>query len=78
MIALWNEYKRYGLTVRELRKQAKPSSGQRWYEFKFAPEGKEFSLKIRFRKSQVEIPEIRSALQNALTRLEELENQPGE
>ena len=78
MVALWTEYKRHGLTVRELRKQAKSTPKQRWYEFRFVPDGKEFSLKIRFRKTHVEPPEIRAALENALVRLKQMETRTEE
>ena len=73
MVALWTEYKRHGLTVRELRKQEKSPPKQRWYEFRFVPDGKDFSLKIKFRKTRVEPPEIRAALEKALARLKQIE-----
>ena len=78
MTTLWSEYKRNTLTVREIRKRSKPPSRQRGYAFRFVPDGREFSLKITFRKTNVDVPEIRAALEKAIARLDDIQPEPPE
>jgi len=61
------------LTVREakteLTKSKDKKGSPKYYEYKFKSPGREFILKIRFRKSEVEQSEITNALYRALNSL---------
>lgn len=64
--------RRQGMTRDEARAARKPaaSSRPRPYEFKFQPTTKEFSISLRFRRSQVSDAELAGALRSALEEVE--------
>ncbi len=62
---------RQGLTRDDLRRSSKPKSRPRPFQFKFQSPEKEFAIEIRFRRSQVEVEELRRALRAALEHLDQ-------
>lgn len=72
--ALWEQIKNGQGTVRELRAEKKKTSnpskpGPKPYTFTHRPEDKTFTVSVKFRKSTVDLNEVRAALQEALNRL---------
>lgn len=71
MRELVNQIAERGLTRDQVRKAAKPQRGRpKPYVYKFQAPGKEFTLELKFRRSQVEIEELRVALTAALEQLD--------
>jgi ParB family chromosome partitioning protein len=64
--------RRQGMTRDEARAARKPapSSRPRPYEFRFQPETKEFSISMKFRRSQVSDSDLATALRAALAEVE--------
>ncbi len=69
----YRQIKEGNLTVREAKMKLKKSKDKKgrpkYYEYKFESPGREFILKIKFRKSEVEQSEIFNALHQALNSL---------
>lgn len=63
--------RRQGMTRDEARAARKPPSGRpRPYEFRFQPDTKDFTISLKFRRSQVSRAELVLALKAAIGRLE--------
>ncbi|MBL8149330.1 MAG: ParB/RepB/Spo0J family partition protein [Blastocatellia bacterium] len=72
MRALIDRISSQGLTRDQVRKVAKPkpASRQKPFQYKFQSPEKEFALEIKFRRSNVELEELRRALTAALMHVE--------
>jgi len=71
--AFYQQIKEGNLTVREAKKKIKKdksSQGRpKYYEYKFESPDKNFVLKIKFKKPQINIDEITGALKEALNNI---------
>jgi ParB family transcriptional regulator, chromosome partitioning protein len=77
MIALVERLSRNGAVTRQQAREAvsKPRTGRpRNFTFNYRPPTKDFSLQLRFRKSQVEREEVISALERILDQLRTQQN----
>jgi ParB family transcriptional regulator, chromosome partitioning protein len=70
-IALWTKIKVGNLSVHDARKlrKEKTSRSSHGYEFKYQPRESTYTVRVKFRKSQVSRSDIASALQQALQTL---------
>jgi ParB family chromosome partitioning protein len=72
MIALIKKIEKQGLTREEVRKATKAQKSRpKPFSYRFQPTSKEFTLEVKFRRTQVELEELHRAVSSALERLKE-------
>ncbi|KAF0249621.1 MAG: ParB-like partition protein [bacterium] len=72
MIALIRKIEKQGLTRDEVRKVAKTQKSRpKPFSYRFQPTTKEFTLEVKFRRTQVELEELHKAISTALEQLRE-------
>jgi len=70
MKELIQKIQRQGLTRDQVRKAAKTQKGRpKPFNYRFQPTGKEFTLEVKFRRTQVELVEVQKAIITALEQL---------
>lgn len=72
MVELIKKIQKQGLTRDEVRKVAKTQKSRpKPFSYRFQPPTKEFTLEVKFRRTQVELEELHKAISTALEELKE-------